>query len=211
VLTLLSPRARIGRGLRAATVLLAAVCLPCWSATSLEAQRRPGVGMGFYTYTGLVSAELEGGSVVASSAFVEAATIAISGMGTVPLLRVPKRAWIAAVRVTPLNLGNRGSCVVIPEAVGCQDTRFEERASVMTGGAFDIRATLLRVMVGGAYVSAENSAARFGPIVRVDFTAPRQGGSSPTLFLTRTFLGMVRGESAGLTTVGAGYRWVRKR
>jgi len=167
--------------------------------------------MGFYTYTGLVSAELEGGSVVASSAFVEAATIAISGMGTVPLLRVPKRAWIAALRVTPLNLGNRGSCVVIPEAVGCQDTRFEERASVMTGGAFDIRATLLRVMVGGAYVSAENSAARFGPIVRVDFTAPRQGGSSPTLFLTRTFLGTVRGESAGLTTVGAGYRWVRKR
>lgn len=180
-------------------------------STPLEAQRRPGVGMGFYTFTGLLSAEVEGGSVISSAALAEAPTVAISGMATVPLLKGNKKAWVASVRATPLNLGNRGSCVVTPDTVGCQDVRYEERASVLTGGAFDIRSTLLRTMVGAAMVSVEGRGARYGPIVRIDFTAPRQGGSSPTLFLTRTFLGRERTESMGLTTVGAGFRWARKK
>lgn len=196
-----------------AAVLLSASLLfqPLLAVSSLEAQRRPGVGMGFYTFTGLLSAEVEGGSVVSSAALAEAPTIAISGMGTVPLLRGRKKAWIASARATPLNLGNRGTCVVTPETVGCQDVRYEERASVMTGAAFDIRSALLRGMVGAAMVSVEGRGARYGPIVRIDFTAPRQGASSPTLFLTRTFLGRERTESMGLTTVGAGFRWSRKK
>ena len=199
----------IARGL--AVNVAALVAAASLLSTAAQAQRRPGVGMGFYTFTGLLSAEVEGGSVISSAALAEAATVAISGMGTVPLLKGNKKAWIASVRATPLNLGNRGSCVVTPDTVGCQDVRYEERASLLTGGAFDIRSTLLRGMIGAAMVNVEGRGARYGPIVRIDFTAPRQGGSSPTLFLTRTFLGRERTESMGLTTVGAGFRWARKK
>jgi hypothetical protein len=174
------------------------------------AQRRPGVGMGFYTYTGLVSVEAEGGSVVSSASLVEAATVAVSGMGTVPLKRGAKKAWIAAARITPLSIGNRG-CVVTPQTTGCQDVRIEERASLLTGAAVDVRSTLLRGFVGPALVDVQGRGARYGAVVRIDFTAPRQGASSPTLFFTRTFLGSERGETAALTTVGAGFRWSRKR
>lgn len=177
----------------------------------LSAQRRPGVGMGFYTYTGLLSGEVEGGSVVSSTSLIEAPWVALSAVGTVPLLRKPKKAWIAAARVTPLNLGNRGSCYVTAETTGCQDNRFEERAAIMTGGAFDIRSTLVRVMVGPAYVGMENRGARLGAVVRLDYSSPRQRGSSPALFFSRTFLGSERGESAALTTLGLSMRWVRKK
>ncbi|MBU6367363.1 MAG: hypothetical protein KJT01_14210 [Gemmatimonadetes bacterium] len=179
-------------------------------ATALDAQRRPGVGMGFYTYTGLLSAELEGGSVVSSTAYVEAPAFAVSGLGTAPLWRGRKRAWIAGVRVTPLNVGNRG-CFVVSRVPGCQDVRHEERLALLTGAALDIRSTLLRVMAGPAVVNAGGRGARLGTTLRLDYTAPRQGTSFPTLFLTRTFLGSERGTTAGLTTLGAGFRWVRKR
>ena len=202
-------RIRFTRGVvvMAATAIVTALTL----TSSLSAQRRPGVGMGFYTFTGLLAAEVEGGSVISSAALAEAPTVAVSGMGTVPLLKGRKKAWIASVRATPLNLGNRGSCVVTPDTIGCQDVRYEERASLLTGAAFDIRSTLLRGMIGAAMVNVEGRGARYGPIVRIDFTAPRQGASSPTLFLTRTFLGRERTESMGLTTVGAGFRWSRKK
>ena len=151
-------------------MLVAAIAVAAMGAVApaaLEAQRRPGVGMGFYTYTGLLSGELEGGSVVASTSLIEAPWVALSAVGTVPLLRMRKKAWIAALRVTPLNLGNRGSCYVTPETTGCQDNRFEERAAFMTGGAFDIRSSLLRVMAGPAYVGVENRDARLGAVLRV--------------------------------------------
>jgi hypothetical protein len=193
--------------LAAATAALLAL-VAC--AAPLDAQRRPGVGMGFYTYTGLLSAELEGGSVVSSTAYVEAPALAVSGVGTAPLWRGRHRAWIMGVRVTPLNVGNRG-CYVEIGATGCQDVRHEERMALLTGAAFDIRSTLLRVLVGPALVGAQGRDARLGTTFRIDYTAPRQGSSFPTLFLTRTFLGSERGATAGLTTVGAGYRWVRKR
>jgi hypothetical protein len=178
--------------------------------TPLDAQRRPGVGMGFYTYTGLLSAEVEGGSVVSSTAYVEAPALALSGVGTAPLWKGKHRAWIVGVRVTPLNVGNRG-CYVFPGATGCQDVRHEERVALLTGASIDIRSTLLRVVAGPALVSAQGREARLGATLRIDYTVPRQGSSFPTLFLTRTFLGSERGATAGLTTLGAGYRWVRKR
>jgi hypothetical protein len=192
-------------------VWLSAVALCLMLPACLSAQRRPGVGMGFYTYTGLLSGEVEGGSVVASTSLIEAPWVALSAVGTVPLLRKPKKAWIAAMRVTPLNLGNRGSCYVTPETSGCQDNRFEERAAIMTGAALDIRSTLLRVMVGPAYVGVENRESRLGTVFRFDYSSPRQRGSSPALFFSRTFLGSERGESAALTTLGVSMRWVRKR
>ena len=172
----------------------------------LTAQRRPGVGMGFYTYTGLVSGEVEGGSVIATTSLIEAPWVALSAVGTVPLLRQRGKAWIAAARVTPLSLGNRGSCYVTPETTGCQDTRFEERGALLTGGAFDIRSTLLRVMVGPAYVGMEKKGGRLGTMLRLDYTSPRQGGASPALFFSRTFLGSEQGETAALTTLGVSYR-----
>ena len=196
------------------TCAFAAIAVAAMGAVApaaLEAQRRPGVGMGFYTYTGLLSGELEGGSVVASTSLIEAPWVALSAVGTVPLLRMRKKAWVAALRVTPLNLGNRGSCYVTPETTGCQDNRFEERAAFMTGGAFDIRSSLLRVMAGPAYVGVENRDARLGAVLRVDYSSPRQRGSSPSLFFSRTFLGSERGESAALSTLGVSMRWVRKR
>lgn len=203
-----SVRHRVRRALSLAVASASAVSLAL--PASAAAQRRPGVGMGFYTYTGLASVEVEGGSVVSSASLVEAPTIALSGMGTVPLVRGAKKAWIAAARVTPLSIGNRG-CVVTPQTTGCQDVRIEERASLLTGAAFDVRSTLLRGMVGPALVDVQGRGARYGALVRIDFTAPRQGASSPTLFFTRTFLGSERGETAALTTVGAGFRWSRKR
>jgi hypothetical protein len=81
----------------------------------------------------------------------------------------------------------------------------------MTGGAFDIRSTLLRAMVGPAYVDVQGRGARWGTMVRLDYSSPRQGGAAPALFFSRTFLGSERGESAALTTLGVSYRWVRKR
>lgn len=191
-------------------VLAAALLALVPPATFLEAQRRPGVGMGFYTYTGLFSVEVEGGSVVSSTAYVEAPTFAVSGFGTAPLWRGRKRAWLLGARVTPLSVGN-SVCYVRPGSTGCQDVRHEERVALLTGAAFDIRSTLLRAFVGPALVDAEGRGARLGTLLRIDYTAPRQGSSFPTLFLTRTFLGSERGATAGLTTLGAGFRWVRKR
>lgn len=200
--------ARLGRAaVRGAAALTALTVLV---SSSAQAQRRPGVGMGFYSYAGRPSVEVEGGSVVSSSAFAEAPTFALSVFGSTALYRGRNRAWIVGLRATPLNLGNRG-CVVLPGLTGCQDVRYEERAALVTGGAFDIRSTLLRATIGTALFDVQGRGARLGANVRLDFTAPRQGGSSPTLFLTRTFLGSERGESAGMTTVGAGYRWVRKK
>lgn len=196
---------------RSRRVVLAAALLalaPC--AAPLEAQRRPGVGMGFYTYTGLLTVEVEGGSVTSSTPYVEAPAFAVSGLGTAPLRRGKHRAWLAAARVTALNLGNRG-CYVMIGATGCQDVRFVERGALLTGAAIDIRSTLLRVLAGPALVSAEGRGTRLGTTLRLDYTAPSVHGSSPTLFLTRTFLGSERGTTAGLTTLGAGFRWVRKR
>lgn len=166
--------------------------------------------MGFYTTTGLVTADVEAGSVTSSSASALGPSFAISGVVTAPLRRQSKRAWIAGIRATPLSIGNRRRCVV-DDAAGCRNRRFEELGALLTGGAFDVRATVLRVMAGAAVYNVKDDGARIGTTVRVDFSAPQLRGSSPTLFLSRTFLGSQRGEGVGLTTLGAGFRWVRKK
>lgn len=196
--------ARIGR-------VAASIALLAMLPAALDAQRRPGVGMGFYTYTGLLTADVEGGSVSTTSGYAEAPTFAISAHVTAPLVKFRKSAWIVGVRGTPLSLGNGNACLVLPGESGCQSRRFEERVGLLTGGAFDIRETMLRVMAGPTLYDVEDTGARIGTTLRVDFSAPRLRGPTPTLFLTRTFLGNQRGEALGLTTLGAGFRWVRKR
>ena len=124
--------------------------------------------------------------------------------------RVPKRAWIAGVRANAIAFGNGRSCIVTPGTSSCQSPRFEERGALLAGGAFDIRATILRAMVGPALYSVERQGTRVGTSLRVDFAAPRLSGPTPTLFFTRTFLGSQRGEAVGMSTLGAGFRWVRK-
>ena len=81
----------------------------------------------------------------------------------------------------------------------------------MAGGAFDIRSTVLRAMVGPALYNVEGQGARLGTAVRIDFASPRLRGRTPTLFFTRTFLGSQRGEQLAISTLGAGFRWIRKR
>lgn len=179
--------------------------------TALSAQRRPGMGMGFYTTTGLLTGEVEGGSVTSSTSLAEAPNVSLSALLTAPLKRMPKRAWVVGLRATPLNLGNNGSCYIIRGSAECQNRRFEEQVQLLTGGAFDIRSTVLRVMVGPALFGVEGQGGRVGTAVRLDLAAPRLRGSTPTIFYTGTFLGSQRGESLSIGTLGIGFRWVRKR
>jgi hypothetical protein len=177
----------------------------------VEAQRRPGVGMGFYTTTGLLTADVEAGSVSSSTVYAEAPSFAASVLVTGPLVKSRYRAWIVGARGTVLSFGHDNGCYIEPPQPGCQNLRFTERVAVLTGGAFDIRSTLVRVMAGPALYQVENSGARVGTQVRLDFAAPRLRGTMPTLFVTRAFLGSQRGSSVGITTLGAGLRWVRKK
>jgi hypothetical protein len=135
-------RARVlGAVLSTAAVSVAlAVAMP----TQLSAQRRPGVGMGFYTTTGLITGEVEGGSVTSSTALASSPSFEASFLLTAPLKKMPKRAWIAGVRARALALGDNDYCSVRPEPGGCQIRRFDERAAFLAGGAFDIRSTVLR-------------------------------------------------------------------
>jgi hypothetical protein len=112
----------------------------------------------------------------------------------------------------PLSAGNRNRCLVLP-ATGavCQDRRFTERASVLVGGAFDIRSSMVRVLVGPALYSVEESGARIGTQLRIDYANPGVRGRFPALFLTRTFLGSQQGESVGMTMLGASMRFARKK
>lgn len=202
-------RARfLGVMIRSASLsVVLAAALP----TLLAAQRRPGLAMGFYTTTGLLTGDVEAGSVSSSTALAEAPTFAVSLLLTAPLKRLPKRAWIVGVRAGALNLGNNGSCFLTPGSGVCQNIRFEERTALLAGGAFDIRSTVLRAMVGPALYNVEGQGARLGTAVRIDFAAPRLRGRTPTLFFTRTFLGSERGEQLAISTLGAGFRWIRKR
>ena len=179
--------------------------------TLLSAQRRPGVAMGFYTTTGLVTGEVEGGSVTSSTALASSPSFEASFLLTAPLKKLPKRAWIIGVRARALALGDNDYCSVRPEPGGCRIRRFDERAALLAGGAFDIRSTVLRALVGPALFSVEEQGTRVGTQIRLDFASPRLRGPTPTLFYSGTFLGSQRGESVVISTIGAGFRWVRKR
>ena len=177
----------------------------------LSAQRRPGVAMGFYTTTGLLTGEVEGGSVTSSTALASSPTFEASFLLTAPLKKLPKRAWIAGVRGRALALGDNDYCSVRPEPGGCRIRRFDERAALLAGGAFDIRSTVLRALVGPALFRVEEQGTRIGTQLRLDFASPRLRGPTPTLFYSGTFLGSQRGESVVISTIGAGFRWVRKQ
>lgn len=177
----------------------------------LSAQRRPGVAMGFYTTTGLLTGEVEGGSVTSSTALASSPTFEASFLLTAPLKKLPKRAWIAGVRGRALALGDNDYCSVRPEPGGCRIRRFDERVALLAGGAFDIRSTVLRALVGPALFRVEEQGTRLGTQIRLDFASPRLRGPTPTLFYSGTFLGSQRGESVAISTIGAGFRWVRKQ
>jgi hypothetical protein len=202
-------RARVLGAVRIAAAV--SVALTVAVPALVSAQRRPGVGMGFYTTTGLITGEVEGGSVTSSTALASSPSFEASFLLTAPLRKMPKRAWIAGVRARALALGDNDYCSVRPEPGGCQIRRFDERAAFLAGGAFDIRSTVLRALVGPALFRVEQEGTRFGTQVRLDFASPRLSGPTPTLFYTGTFLGSQRGESVVISTIGAGFRWVRKR
>jgi hypothetical protein len=192
------------------TVVVAVAMLASVPSTS-TAQRRPGMGTNFYTTTGLLTGDVEVGTVNSTTGLAEVPDFALSLLGTAPVVKSTKRAWIVGARVQVLGLGNRNACYVTPDVTGCQNRRFSERGMVMTGGAFDIRSTILRAMVGPALYDVEGQGARLGTTVRVDFASPRQRGMTPTLFFTRTFLGRQENDAVGVSTLGAGFRWVRRR
>lgn len=190
-----------------AVYLTLTVALP----SLLSGQRRPGVNMGFYTTTDLLTGDVEGGSITSSTTQANAPLFAVSLVVTAPLKRASKRAWIAGLRATPIGLGNTASCVRATGEDGCQNGPFNERIGVLAGSAFDIRSRILRTMVGPTLYQVEGQGARIGTTVRVDFASPRLHGPTPTLFFTRTFLGSQRGRAVALSTLGAGFRWVRKQ
>lgn len=175
-----------------------------------DAQRRPGVPMGFYTTTGLLTAEVEAASVASNNVFAEAPSFSGSLLVTGPIAKGAKRAWIAGVRGTALTLGNTGGCLITPGATECENRRFTERASLLTGGSFDIRSTVLRVMAGPTLYSVESAGTRVGTQIRLDYGSPRLRGPTPVLFLSYSMLGRQGGQAVGITTFGATLRWVRK-
>jgi hypothetical protein len=195
-----------------AATLTATLCLMQTVAapSMLTAQRRPGVNMGFYTTTDLVTGDIEGGTIASSTPEVRAPRLTASLLVTRPLKRLNKKAWIAGVRATPLVFGNTVPCVRAPGKAGCQNGRFNERVGLLAGGAFDVRSTILRAMVGPALHQVEGQGARLGATVRVDFASPRLRGPTPTLYFTRTYVSS-QGEFAALSSLGAGFRWVRKK
>lgn len=197
---------------RPAVVMAATVCLMLAVAmpSSVEAQRRPGVNMGFYTTTDLPTLDVEVASVGSSSRQANAPLLALSLVGTKSLKRGKKRALIAGLRATPLSAFNSVPCVRQIGSTTCQSNRFDERVGLLIGGAFDVRSTILRPMVGPTWYNVGGQGARFATTVRLDFASPRLRGPTPTAYLTRTFLGSVRGEGTALTSLGVGLRWVRK-
>jgi hypothetical protein len=190
----------------AACGLILAVATP----SPVEAQRRPGVNMGFYTTTDLPTLDVELGSVGTSSGQANSPLLTVSAVATTPLKRASKRALIAGLRATPLSAFSSVPCVRRAGVPGCQSSRFDERVGLLVGGAFDVRSTILRTMVGPTWYHIGGQGARFATTVRLDFASPRLRGPTPTAFLTRTFLGSVRGEGTALTSAGVGFRWVRK-
>ncbi len=193
------------------TATLVAVTLLGVPMRSADAQRRPGVGMGFYTYTGLVSAEIEAGQMSSSTARVEAPTVALSATVSAPIKKLRSSAWIVAARGTALTFGNSDGCLITVGLPGCQQRRFTERAALLTGAAIDIRSTVLRVLAGPVLHSVEETGSRVGTQIRLDYGSPRVRGATPILFLTRSFMGSQGGREAGITTIGASFRFVRKR
>ena len=200
-------------GRRRFAVALCAVCLMLTVAAPslLPGQRRPGMNMGFYTTTDLLTGDVEGGSITSTTSQASAPRIAVSVLVIAPLKRASKRAWIAGVRATPIGFGNTAPCVRVTGEDGCQNGPFNERIAVLAGSAFDIRSTILRTMVGPTLYQVEGQGVRIGTTVRVDFGTPRLRGPTPILFYTRTFLGSQRGRAVALSSLGAGFRWVRKQ
>jgi hypothetical protein len=188
------------------TLTIAALTLSALVAPSRPAAaQRP-----FYTTTGLLTADVEAGSLRSSSPRARAPEFAVSVLVTAPLLKRTKRAWIGGVHAPVLWLGNGGECDASGPARACRNPRFVERATLYTGGAFDIRSTIFRVLVGPALYNVERSGARVGSALHLDFAAPQLRGATPTLYFSRSFLGNEGGEGVGISSVGAGFRWVRK-
>lgn len=166
--------------------------------------------MGFYTTTDLPTLDVEVANVGTSSGQANSPLLTVSAVVTKPLKRGNKRALIAGLRATPLSAFNSVPCVRRIGSTTCQNTRFDERIGLLVGGAFDVRSTILRPMLGPTWYNVGGQGARFATTVRLDFAAPRLRGPTPTGFITRTFLGSVRGEGTALTSAGVGFRWVRK-
>ena len=164
----------------------------------------------FYTTTGLLTLDVGAGSLRSNASRAEAPSFAVSLMATAPLVKRTKRAWIGGVRAPVLWFGNDDGCDATSASRACRNRRFTERATLFAGGAFDIRSTIFRVLVGPALYNVEGSGARVGSALHIDFGAPRLRGPTPILYFTRSFLGSEGGEAVGISSVGAGFRWVRK-
>ena len=176
-----------------------------------SAQRRPGVSTNFFTTTGLLTADVEAGSLRSTTPLAESPSFAVSVLVTAPLVKRTRHAWIAGVRAPVLMLGNKGGCFTRAGGSVCQNLRFSEQVTLHAGGAFDIRTAVLRVMAGPSLYHVEGSGARVGTQLHIDIAAPRLRGPTPTLFFSRSFLGSQGGEAVGISSLGAGLRWVRKR
>ena len=196
------------RSLIAVAALALSTLVPQQEAS---AQRRPGVSTNFFTTTGLLTADVEAGSLRSTTPLAESPSFAVSVLVTGPLVKRIRHAWIAGVRAPVLLLGNSGGCYASGGGNVCQNLRFSEQVTLLAGGAFDIRTTVLRVMAGPSLYHVEVSGARVGTQIHIDLAAPRLRGPTPTLFFSRTFLGSQYGEGVAISSLGAGLRWVRKR
>jgi hypothetical protein len=187
-------------------VLALAGVLSFTLSVAADAQRGP--GRRFITTTDRRTFEVEGGSVTSTTTLAEAPSFALSALATAPLAKWPTRAWIVGARTSALNLGNTGGCVLVPPDRTCQNLRFVERFTLLTGGAFDVRTVMIRAMAGPSVYHVEQQGARVGTQLRIDFVTPRISGATPAIFLTRTFLGSQKGRDAQMTSLGASIRFM---
>ncbi|MCA0374427.1 MAG: hypothetical protein LCH84_02085 [Gemmatimonadetes bacterium] len=175
-----------------------------------DAQFRRDSPMGFYTTTARPTLDIEVGGVTSSTVLTESPSFAAGALFTLPVVKLRKKAIIAGVRGTALELGRPRDCLNNFENGECRSRRYAERASVLVGGAFDIRSTILRVMVGPVLQDVEGTGARIGTQVRADYATPRLRGMTPTLFVSRSMMGSEQGRGVGITALGIGFRKIWK-
>lgn len=189
---------------------VAAIAFTVTAPHRADAQFRRDSPMGFYTTTGRPALDIEFGGVTSSTVLTESPKFAAGALFAFPLAKLRKKAIIAGVRGTAIELGRPRDCLLSFENGVCTSRRYAERVSGLVGGAFDIRSTVFRAMAGPVLYSVEGTGARIGTQLRGDLATPELRGLTSVIFLSRSMMGSENGRGVGITTLGIGFRKIWK-
>jgi hypothetical protein len=189
---------------------LAAVALGVAAPQRADAQFRRDSPMGFYTTTGRPALDIEFAGVTSSTVLTESPKFAAGALFTYPLAKMRKKALIAGVRGTAIELGRPRDCLLSFQNGVCTSRQYAERVAGLVGGAFDIRSTIFRVMAGPVLYSVEGTGSRIGTQLRGDLATPTIGGSTSSIFIARSMMGSENGRGVAVTALGIGFRKIWK-